>query len=426
MPNSITETLTERYNELIKDLRDIHFHAIMVSKNGTIDKRQLFLMGGKSMKNWKKKIIVSLLAVSCSVSAFAPATAEAASNLEKLLYGTAAMVFISHYYSNLDDKGGSKLLSEAQQETGVYESASADNRVQNIYDNIRSTGAVSRNYNVYVSPQEDINAFMSLGDVLCVYKGSLDAFDDDELAYVMAHEIAHGEKRHSVNGVKKSIGLITAIDIYLGDASYGEYLLGSIAANYISNAVFTEDQEKQADDLGFQYLVEAGYNPGAGAAAMQVLEDRYGGQSPTGLKAVIAPSNHPKTVDRVNKNLKWMKAYSGNHVDVKDGWVVVNGVKAFQPISVGRYTDKERTYLTAGKLDKLYHKGNVPDAVLRDNVIYCGNMAIYSLSSQENGKLYVDNLNKGIRKDRGEAVKSDFEIDKMRANIEKKAAGKQE
>lgn len=48
-------------------------------------------------------------------------------------------------------------------------------------------------------------------------------------------------------------------------------ILGNIAANYISNAVFTKDQEKEADSLGFQYLVEAGYNPGGAAASMSVL-----------------------------------------------------------------------------------------------------------------------------------------------------------
>lgn len=373
------------------------------------------------MKGWKKKIAAAMLAAVCLTGAAAPVTVEAATTTQKILYGAAALLFVSSYYSRMDDHDGLKLLDQCQQQTGVYESAEADNRGQSIYENIRNTGAVERNYNVYVSPNEEINAFMSLGGVLCVNKGSLDAFDDDELAYVMAHEISHGEKRHSVSGVKKRVGLITALDVYLGgSATYGEYILGNIAANYVSNAFFTKDQEKEADALGFQYLVEAGYNPGGGAASMQVLKDKYGESSPSGIKAVLAPGNHPKTSDRINKNLKWMKQYSGGHVDVKDGWIMVNGEKTFQPIAAGRYTDKERTFLTAGKLDKLYHAGNVPDAVIEDDTIYCGNTAVYNLSSSENGKLYVENLNKGIAKDRGEAVKSDFEIDSRREKLEKK------
>ena len=372
------------------------------------------------MKLLKKRVTAALMAAVCLTGLAAPVTVEAATTTQKLLYGTAALLFVSNYYTRMDDKEGLQMLDRCQKQTGVYESAEADNRVQQVYENIHNTGAVERNYNVYVSPDKDINAFMSLGGVLCVNNGTLEAMDDDELAYVMAHEISHGEKRHNVNGVKKQVGLITALNVYLeNDASYGEYLLGNIAANYVANAVFTKDQEKEADDLGFQYLVEAGYNPGGGAAAMQVLKDKYGESSPTGIKSVMAPANHPKTSDRINKNLKWMKAYSGDHVDVKDGWVVVNGEKAFQPAASGRYTDKERAYLTAGKLDRLYHSGHVPDAVVEDNTIYCGDVALYSLSSSENGAQYAANLNKGISKDRGDAVQSRFDIDSRKAKIAK-------
>ena len=373
------------------------------------------------MKSLKKKFLALSLASLCLTGTMMiPAKVEAASTAEKLLYGAAAMLFVSNYYSRMDDHSQLTLLNQCQQQTGVYESAAADNRVQDIYQTIHDTGAVTRDYKVYVSPDEDINAFMSLGGVLCVNKGTLDAMDDDELAYIMGHEIAHGEKRHSVNGVKKKVGLLTALNIYLGDASYGKALLANIAGNYVSNAVFTKDQEKEADDWGFQYLVEAGYNPGAGAAAMQVLKDKYGESSPSGIKAVLAPGNHPKTSDRIAKNLKWMSDYSGHHVQVKDDWILVNGEKTFQPAGMGKYTSKERTYLTAGKLAKLYHTGHVSDAILQGNVIYCGNTAVYTLNEKENGRVYVDSLNKGIRKDRGEVVISEFAIDKQREKMEKK------
>ena len=83
---------------------------------------------------------------------------------------------------------------------------------------------------------------------------------------------------------------------------------------------------------------------------MEVLRAKYGESSPSGIKAVLAPGNHPKTSDRIHKNLKWMNAYSGRHVEVKDDWIVVNGEKAFSPVSDNAYSQKERLYLTAGKL----------------------------------------------------------------------------
>lgn len=114
-----------------------------------------------------------------------------------------------------------------------------------------------------------------------------------------------------------------------------------------------------------------------------------------------------------------MVKYSGDHVKVDDGWIVVNGEKAFKPAASGNYTDLERTYLTAGKLAKVYHAGNVPDAVYRGNTIYCGSLGIYTTNGSENGLEYTAGLNKGISKDRGQAVKDDFEIDETRQQLEK-------
>ena len=155
-----------------------------------ISNPSVFFSGRQEHEKLEEKLTAAMLAAVCLTGAAAPVTVEAATTTQKILYGAAALLFISSYYTRMDDKAGMQLLDQCQQQTGVYESAEADNRVQSIYENIRNTGAVERNYNVYVSPSEDINAFMSLGGVLCVNKGSLDAFDDDELTYVMAHEIS--------------------------------------------------------------------------------------------------------------------------------------------------------------------------------------------------------------------------------------------
>ena len=328
------------------------------------------------MKRWKK----SALAAAAAASLFfaAPAPAAAASLTEKLLYGAAAMLFVSKYYSALDDGAQLQFLNQCQQQTGVYDDAAANARVEGIYERLRGSGMIRREYSLYVAPDEEINAFMSLGGVMCVNKGALDAFDDDELAYVMAHELAHGEERHSVSGVKKRVGLTTALNI----------------------AVFTKDQEKEADDLGFEYLTAAGYNPGGAAASMAVLRDRYGESSPTGLKAVLAPGNHPATTDRVNKNVKRMYEYSGKHINVKDGWITVNGKKTFQPAALGAYTAEERTYLTAGKLARLWHGGLETEAYYDGNAVICGGESVYTVSGGEDGAAIAAALNEGILKEK--------------------------
>lgn len=357
------------------------------------------------MNRVKKMACGAMLAASvltCGMAAVSPAVVEAASTTEKILFGAAALLFVSQYYTRLDNNAQSQFLQECEKQTGVSDDAESENRVEGIYQTLVDSGDISRNYAVYVSPDNDINAFMSLGGVMCVNQGTLDHMDDEELAYTMAHELAHGEKRHSVNGVKKQVGLVTALDIYLSDdPSIGAMLLANIGANYISNAVFTNDQEKEADDIGFSYLVDAGYNPGAAAASMQVIYDRYGDLSRTGLKSVVAPSNHPKTSDRIAKNVKRMKLYSNNHVDVKDGWIVVNGDKTFQPVASGNYTAAERSYLSAGKLAKLYHEHKAGDVTFHNSALYCGDTSVYTVSSSEDGAAMAVTLGKAVDKDRG-------------------------
>ena len=62
-----------------------------------------------------KKIVTAMLAAAVLVSGAAvPMEAQAASTLEKVLYGTAAMVFISRYFSDMDDHQQLQFLETCQ------------------------------------------------------------------------------------------------------------------------------------------------------------------------------------------------------------------------------------------------------------------------------------------------------------------------
>ena len=348
------------------------------------------------MTTWKKTVVCA--AVSLLIAGI-PASVSAVTTTERVLYGAAAILYVSRCVSQMDDKGQAQYLSACQEETGVCDDEEYNSRVRLVYDTLRAPGDIKREYKVYVAPGTEINAFMSLGGVLCVNKGTLDAMDDDELAYVMAHELAHGEKRHPAEGVKKQVGLTTALDIYLADnPALGAQILGGVCANYVSNAVFTKDQEKEADAVGFTYLTAAGYNPGGAAAAMEVLLEKYGDNTPSGIKAVLSPGNHPHTSERVQKNIERMYLYSGKKVNVKDGVILVNGVSAFRAAAMGNYSAAERSYLTAGKLARLYHDGKMQTAVCSGDGLFIGGEKIYTLSDGEDGNAAVAALNQGISK----------------------------
>ncbi len=58
-----------------------------------------------------------------------------------------------------------------------------------------SYDALKMNFKVYLTP--DINAFAMANGTIRVYSGLIDQFTDDEVRYVIGHEIGHVKKGHS-------------------------------------------------------------------------------------------------------------------------------------------------------------------------------------------------------------------------------------
>ena len=312
-----------------------------------------------------KKITATTLSVAMAAT-MAPAIMQtapvnaASSAVQTLAGGAVAMAYVSTALNKMDnsEQGQQESLARTKEKTGYLNDSAAQARVNRIMKTLEASPSVKRSYVVYANPDTEFNAFATLGRVMSINKGALDTLDDDQLAYVMAHEIAHGEHKDIINGAKKQIGLSTAVGIAAG-GSEGAALLSNVAGNYLSNQVFTMSQEKAADELGFKILSESPYNVGGAAGSMAVLRNKVGEHYREGLSQVVAPNNHPKLTDRVNNNIARMYTYSGNHVNVSKGAVYVNGDNIYSPAGSGRHTGEERAYYMAGKLARLYHNGQI-------------------------------------------------------------------
>ena len=313
-------------------------------------------------KKIKSLVLAAVMGLSLTTVAVVPTTVEAASAgaAETLIGGAVAYAYVSTAFNKMDNskEGQEESLARAKKQTGYLEDSAAQARVQRIMKTLEASPSVKRSYVVYANPSDDFNAFATVGRVMSVNKGALDLLDDDELAYVMAHEISHGEHKDIVNGLKKQVGLSTAVSLAAGGGGNAA-ILSNIAGNYMENQVFTMGQEKAADELGFKILSESPYNVGGAAASMAVLRNKYGDLYREGLNQVFSPNNHPKTSSRVKDNIDRMYTYSGNHVTVDNGAVFVNGMNIYSPANSGRYTGEERAYFMAGKLARLYHNGQI-------------------------------------------------------------------
>jgi predicted Zn-dependent protease len=118
-----------------------------------------------------------------------------------------------------------------------------------------------------------LNAFTTGGNHMYIYTALFQqSRTEDELAAVMAHEFAHVYGRHVHKGMNRqyaALGLALAAgaggyalggednrETYAGAAAGGAML-----ASQLVNAGFGRDDEAEADDLGFEFYVRAGYDP---------------------------------------------------------------------------------------------------------------------------------------------------------------------
>ncbi|WP_296919178.1 M48 family metallopeptidase [Megasphaera sp.] len=306
------------------------------------------------MDRWKKWLTTMVAGFTLCVAPVAAVSAASAAQI--LLYGAASMAMARQQLMKMDDQNQKQMLASTQAKTGVLDDEAYSRRVETIQRNLVATGLVKRNYDVYVNPSKELNAFETVGGVISINRGMVEALNDDELAFTLSHEMQHGEKRHAVNGVLKSIGIATLVDVALGgNANVLDILLGSVAVNYIDNEVVTMDQEKQADETGFNIIKNTAYNVGGAASSMQYVYEQYGDLWQEGFKRVISPNNHPQMSSRIQKLAGRMSQWSGNHVQVGGNTVYVNAQPVVTPAAMGDYSSRRRAFLVAGNLARSFH-----------------------------------------------------------------------
>jgi len=154
-----------------------------------------------------------------------------------------------------------------------------------------TTGSVHR-YRWFVAERPEINAFAAPGGVVVVNSGLIRAAGSaEELAGVLAHEVAHAELRHTLRGMIKSLGLRTLVALAVGDIS------GSVfadAATSLTELRFSRDAEREADAEGLRRLVTARINP----AGMIRFYEKLAAEQRLSPPPLL--STHPATGERLD------------------------------------------------------------------------------------------------------------------------------
>ena len=253
-------------------------------------------------------------------------------------------------------------------------------------------------YVYFVNNEKTFNAFCSFSHVMSVNSGAFDLVaNDDELAAIVGHEMGHGQKSHTYKRYKKTHQKVLWANI--AGAVLGGNILTDLAGSILLTHSVVHDSksyEKEADTLAFEYIVHTNYNPGACAAIWQRVIEKFestGKQSK--LELFFNPSDHPNHLARRDKYAKLLYEYSGNHVEVKDGTLIVNKKDFLTPAATSSMSSLERSYFVLGNLAAAYHNGhNRSAARVVDGTVYLGSQPIITLEAgDESAQTLVDRLN---------------------------------
>lgn len=148
-----------------------------------------------------------------------------------------------------------------------------------------------------------VNAFCLPGGKVAFYTGILElAGTEDEIATVMAHEIAHATARHGgermtqllmyqLGGIALSEALRNNREetIVMAQVAYG---VGAALAYVLP---YSRKHESEADHIGLIYMAKAGYDPRASVDFWKKMQEHHAGQEPPEWL-----STHPNSQTRID------------------------------------------------------------------------------------------------------------------------------
>ncbi len=153
------------------------------------------------------------------------------------------------------------------------------------------------NYTFRVIDEDGVNAFALPGGYIFIFRGLVEKVEsDDELASVIAHEVAHVVARHSIKRLQGGVGynILQILMVFSGssgmdvrriDAAFGQLIMS-----------YSREDEALADRIAVKYLKEAGFDQMAMISFLKKLQ-QVNRDAP--IKPYRYYRSHPHIADRI-------------------------------------------------------------------------------------------------------------------------------
>lgn len=195
--------------------------------------------------------------------------------------------------ATLSDADARKLAAQAAaQYDAKNQVASATSpyarRLTKITAGMKSNGTPPLDVKVYL--KDEVNAFAMANGTIRVYSGLMDKMTDDEVRYVIGHEVGHVAKGHTRKALQTAYATssLRKAGAASGNEDVAKFSESSLAglAEKLVHAQFSQSQEHEADQYSLGFMKKNGYDTKAAISALRKLEQMFGNQS-------SAFSSHP-------------------------------------------------------------------------------------------------------------------------------------
>jgi predicted Zn-dependent protease len=152
------------------------------------------------------------------------------------------------------------------------------------------------------------NAAAFPGGFIYATKGLMEGLNDEELAFVVGHEIGHADESHSIKQLEsaklRQLGLI-AIAAGAGGGNIDRNAATLVQlTNSIIGSQRSQGDEAASDRYGMRSMAQAGFDPAFALSALQKLASQSGGGTPGFLNTLLG--SHPLPKERISQGLELM------------------------------------------------------------------------------------------------------------------------
>lgn len=249
-----------------------------------------------------KKIGLNFIVVLACMAISMPAMAQF--NLKKAVSGAAKVTKAV----TLSDEQMADYVKEYIDWMDEHNQVCADDdpytvRLKKLTEGLTDVEGIPLNFKVYYVI--DVNAFACADGSVRIFSSLMDIMSDEELLGVIGHEVGHVAHRDSKKGFRTAL-LTSALKDGISSqggkaAALTDSQLGDLSEALV-NATYSQKQERDADDYGYEFLKKSGKNPWAMALSfrkLKQLQEEAGAKKSSKLNQLF--STHPDLDARIQR-----------------------------------------------------------------------------------------------------------------------------